>query len=88
MMERRSEPRPAAMASGVTFLPRGGTIDCFLESWPNSGAHLLVVGTTNIADSFTLESAPLERRRLAQVMWRARTELGVRFRLPKVLDGA
>lgn len=85
MVERRSEIRHSGMVSGLILLPKGGVIDCFLQDWSEGGAHLLVAGTTNIADSFDLDSTPLRRRRLAEVVWRRSTELGVRFRLPEVL---
>ena len=80
MAESRSSPRKRTLLGGrIEFKNRSFTVECVVKDISETGARLLLTGTTEIPAEFDLWIPERNQRYRAQVVWRKASLVGVRF---------
>jgi hypothetical protein len=80
MNDLRSAPRRRTLLGGrIEFRNRSFTVDCAVKDLSDTGARLMLTGTSEIPAAFDLWIPEHGRRYRAQMKWRRSNLVGVAF---------
>ncbi len=79
MLERRQRRRNRTYLGGVIEIGGFSTVECLVRDLNEDGARLVCQQIVTAPDTFILRIANHDERHCADLVWRARGEMGVRF---------